>query len=118
MGLVLYEAPLSSNAQKVRFLLLELGVEYESREVTMFGQGTRDLEFLSINPFGLLPVLLDDDFVLQESNTILRYLAETRGGEAMYPRAPKRRACVDRLLDVEDVEVATVARLEFLVGNV
>ncbi len=100
MSLILYESPLSSNAQKVRFLLAELELAYESREVAMFGVGTRSPEYLAINPFGLLPTLIDNDFVLTESNTILRYLAETKGGEALYPRSPKLRAGVDRMLDV------------------
>jgi glutathione S-transferase len=100
MSLVLYEAPLSSNAQKVRFLLAELELAYESRVVTMFGVGTRSPEYLAVNPFGLLPTLIDNDFVLHESNTILRYLAETKGGEELYPRSPKLRAGVDRMLDV------------------
>lgn len=100
MSLVLYEHPLSSNAQKVRFLLAELELSYESREVAMFGVGTRSPEYLAINPFGLIPTLVDQDFVLTESNTILRYLAETKGGEALYPRSPRLRAQVDRMLDV------------------
>jgi len=100
MTLVLYESPLSSNAQKVRMLFAELDLAYESREVAMFGVGTRDPEYLAINPFGLLPTLIDNDFVLHESNTILRYIAETKGGEELYPRSPKLRAGVDRMLDV------------------
>lgn len=100
MSLTLYESPLSSNAQKVRFLLAELELAYESIEVAMFGIGTRSEEYLAINPFGLLPTLLDNDFVLYESNTILRYLAETKGGEELYPRSPRLRAGVDRMLDV------------------
>lgn len=100
MSLILYESPLSSNAQKVRFLLAELELAYESREVAMFGVGTRTPEYLAVNPFGLLPTLIDNEFVLTESNTILRYLAETKGGEELYPRSPKLRAGVDRMLDV------------------
>jgi glutathione S-transferase len=100
MSLTLYESPLSSNAQKVRFLLAELELAYESIEVAMFGVGTRTPEYLAINPFGLLPTLLDNDFVLYESNTILRYIAETKGGEELYPRSPRLRAGVDRMLDV------------------
>jgi len=100
MSLILYEAPLSSNAQKVRFLLAELEVAYESHEVAMFGVGTRSPEYLAINPFGLLPTLIDNGWVLHESNTILRYVAETKGGESLYPRSPKLRANVDRMLDV------------------
>ena len=100
MSLVLYEAALSSNAQKVRFLFAELELAYESREVAMFGVGTRDPDYLAINPFGLIPTLIDNDFVLHESNTILRYIAETKGGEELYPRSPKLRASVDRMLDI------------------
>lgn len=100
MSLTVYESPLSSNAQKVRFLLAELELAYESIEVAMFGVGTRSPEYLAINPFGLLPTLIDNDFVLYESNTILRYLAETKGGEELYPRSPRLRAGVDRMLDV------------------
>lgn len=100
MSLILYESPLSSNAQKVRFLLAEMELAYESREVAMFGVGTRSPEYLAINPFGLLPTLIDNDFILTESNTILRYIAETKGGEELYPRSPKLRAGVDRMLDV------------------
>lgn len=100
MSLILYESPLSSNAQKVRFLLAELELAYESREVAMFGVGTRTADYLAINPFGLLPTLIDNEFILTESNTILRYLSETKGGEELYPRSPKLRAGVDRMLDV------------------
>jgi glutathione S-transferase len=100
MSLILYESQLSSNAQKVRFLLAEMELAYESREVAMFGVGTRSPEYLEINPFGLLPTLIDNDFVLTESNTILRYVAETKGGEELYPRSPRLRAGVDRMLDV------------------
>ena len=100
MSLVLYEAPLSSNAQKVRLLFAELDIAYESREVAMFGVGTRTEDYLAINPFGLLPTLIDNEWVLHESNTILRYIAETKGGEELYPRSPKLRANVDRMLDV------------------
>ena len=100
MTLILYEHPLSNNAQKVRFLFAELELPYESREVAMFGVGTRTAEYLAINPFGLLPTLVDQDFVLTESNTILRYIAGTREGGALYPRSPRLRAQVDRMLDV------------------
>lgn len=100
MSLILYESPQSSNSQKVRFLLAELELAYESREVAMFGVGTRSAEYLAINPFGLLPTLIDNDFILSESNTIMRYVAETKGGEELYPRSPRLRAGVDRMLDV------------------
>src|SRR5271166_5701681 len=97
--IVLYENPLSSNSQKVRFLFAELGITYESRVIAMFGVGTRSPEFLQINPFGLLPVYVENGLILQESNTILRFVADSRGSE-LYPRSPKLRANVDRWLDI------------------
>jgi glutathione S-transferase len=97
--IVLYENPLSSNSQKVRFLFSELAITYESRVIAMFNVGTRSPEFLAINPFGLLPVYVENGLSLQESNTILRFVADSRGSE-LYPRSPKLRANVDRWLDI------------------
>jgi glutathione S-transferase len=43
---------------------------------------------------------VDDDFVLWESNSIMRYLVLAYGnGSPVYPEAPKHRAAVDRWLD-------------------
>ena len=47
-----------------------------------------------------MPTLVDGDFVLWESNSIMRYLCLAYGkGTPIYPEAPKRRAGVDRWLD-------------------
>jgi len=53
-----------------------------------------------MNPNGRVPTLVDDDFVLWESNSIMRYLVLAYAPESpIYPDAPKRRAGVDRWLD-------------------
>src|SRR5260370_32564643 len=53
-----------------------------------------------MNPNGRVPTLVDGDFVLWESNSIMRYLVLAyREGSPIYPKAPKRRASVDRWLD-------------------
>lgn len=46
-----------------------------------------------------MPVIKDDDFVLWESNTIIRYLANRHGGDALYPAEPQARARVDQWID-------------------
>src|SRR5206468_5773884 len=52
------------------------------------------------NPNGRVPTLVDGDFVLWESNSIMRYFALAyRPQSPLYPQAPKTRANVDRWLD-------------------
>jgi glutathione S-transferase len=59
-----------------------------------------DPEYLAMNPNGRVPTLVDGDFVLWESNSIMRYLVLAFGqGSPLYPAAPKLRAGVDRWLD-------------------
>jgi glutathione S-transferase len=97
MALVLHSFPSSSNALKVRFLLAELGLEYELRLVPQ--ERPRPAEYLALNPRGGVPTLIDDDFVLTESNTILRYLATREGREDLYPTDLRDRSRVDECLD-------------------
>ena len=48
----------------------------------------RSPQYLAINPLGKIPCIRDDGFILQESATILRYLATTRGTPShWYPGA-------------------------------
>jgi len=75
----LYNVAYSGNSYKVRLLLAQLGLPYETIEVDILNGGSRTAEFLKINPNGRTPVLDDNGFLLAESNAILAYLAhETR----------------------------------------
>ena len=97
MALILHANPRSSNAQKVRFLLGELGLAAEVREVP-FGL-ERPAWHLAVNPLGGIPALVDGDLHLAESHAILRYLATREGRTDLYPEALAERARVDWLLD-------------------
>jgi glutathione S-transferase len=98
--LVLHDNPRSSNAQKVRLLLAELGLPYERREVPFSGgRERRPAWHLAVNPTGGIPALLDGGLALAESNAILRYLAGREGRDDLYPTALAERARVDWLLD-------------------
>jgi glutathione S-transferase len=97
MALVLYDNPASSNAMKVRFLLGELGLDYERRLVAL--ARPRPDWYLALYPFGTIPFLEDDERPLGESNAILRYLAAREGRTDLYPTDPPARARVDWALD-------------------
>ena len=97
MGIVLYDNPASSNAMKVRFLLAELGLEYERRNVSL--KRPRPDWYLALYPFGTIPFLEDGALQLGESNAILRYLANREGRTDLYPAEPVARAAVDWALD-------------------
>jgi glutathione S-transferase len=100
----LHDHPRSSNAQKVRFLLGLLGLEYERRTVPFGAQ--RPGWHLAVNPLGGIPALIDGDLVLAESNAILRYLAAREQRADLLPEDPRECAAVDWLLDA----VATTLR--------
>jgi glutathione S-transferase len=105
--LTLYDNALSSNALKVRFLLAELGLAYEKREVPF--DRPRPEWVTSFHPLGGIPALDDDGFRLGESNAILRYLAARENRDDLYPADPKARAGVDWVLDAWSTAVRPVA---------
>ncbi len=98
MAIVLYDSPGSGNALKVRFLLAELGAEYETVDVPL--ERPRPEWYRRVNPVGGIPTLVDGDLVLAESNAILRYLAAREQRADLYPTELPGRARVDWLLDV------------------
>jgi glutathione S-transferase len=67
---------LSPNTLKLRVALAEAGAEYEYVVVDLGKREQHRPEFLALNPHGKIPVLVDDDFVLPESDAILWYVAE------------------------------------------
>ncbi len=103
MPLRLHDHPDSTNALKVRFLLQELGLTCQLVRTPMGSQ--REGADGSASPFGLVPVLDDGGFILTESNTILRYLADRAGRDDLYPRGPRARARVDERLDALSLQV-------------
>jgi glutathione S-transferase len=90
----------SVNVQKVLWCLAELDLPYERIDAGMAFGRNHDPDYLAINPNARVPTLVDGDYVLWESNSVMRYLAMAYGkGSTIYPEAPRRRAGVDRWLD-------------------
>jgi glutathione S-transferase len=90
----------SVNVQKVLWCLTELSLPYERIDAGMAFGKTREADYLAMNPNARIPTLVEGDFALWESNSIMRYLCLAHGrGTPIYPEAPKLRASVDRWLD-------------------
>ena len=90
----------SVNVQKVLWCAHELDLAYKRIDAGMAFGRNGEPEYLAMNPNGRVPTLVDGDFVLWESNSIMRYLALAYGaGSPLYPATPKLRAGVDRWLD-------------------
>ncbi|WP_414448240.1 glutathione S-transferase family protein [Burkholderia sp. 22PA0099] len=89
----------SINVRKVLWACAELNLAYEREDWGSGFRATDVPEYLSLNPNALVPVLRDGDFVLWESNAILRYLANREGSTALYPQDSRQRALVDQWLD-------------------
>ena len=76
----LYGYELSGNTYKVELLLNLLGLEYEFVRVDLMAGAHKKPDFLALNPFGQVPVLVDGDRVLQDAQAILTYLGTVYGG--------------------------------------
>lgn len=70
----------SINVRKVLWALDELGLAYDREDWGMPLRDPKVPEFLALNPNGQVPVLIEGNFVLWESNAVLIYLAEREGG--------------------------------------
>src|SRR5580765_4707724 len=82
--LQLYSLP-TPNGVKASIMLEETGLPYEPHLVSFDNKDQLSPEFLSLNPYGKIPAILDPDgpggkpFALFESGAILIYLAEKTG---------------------------------------
>jgi glutathione S-transferase len=74
----LYYFP-SPNPQKVKFAMLEIGLDCEMVPVDLIKSEQRSPEFLALNPMGRVPVLVDGDLKLWESNAIIAYIGDKTG---------------------------------------
>mgnify|MGYP003575035265 FL=1 len=94
----------SINVRKVLWTCEEIGIAYARAD---------DGPELAQNPNGLVPVIVDGDFVLWESNSIIRYLATKWGAEALLPTEPRARAEDDRWIDCQACEFNGAWRYAF-----
>jgi glutathione S-transferase len=98
--LVIWGRANSVNVQKVLWCLHELDLGYNRVDAGMQFGRNNEADYLAMNPNARVPTLVDGDYVLWESNSVMRYLCMAYGeGSPIYPEAPRVRAAVDRWLD-------------------
>ena len=95
----------SLNARKVLWLCDELNLSYEREDWGRGFQSPQSPEFISLNPNATIPVLIDQDFVLWQSNSIIRYLANQYNGSTLYSQHPQTRALIDQWIDWQGIEL-------------
>ncbi|MDJ0675065.1 MAG: glutathione S-transferase [Calothrix sp. MO_167.B42] len=103
--ITLYGHEMSGNSYKVRLLLELLNLEYEWVKVDLMKDEHKSPEYLALNPFGQLPLLIDGDIKLADAQAILVYLARQYGGDAWLPLDTLSLAQVVRWLSTTAGEI-------------
>jgi glutathione S-transferase len=102
----LHSHPLSTFSRRVRIALLEKKIPAEIVEVDMAAKQHRSPEYLKLNPYGRVPTLEEDGFVLYESTAILEYLELTRPDPPLLPADPRGRALAAMHVKLCDIQLA------------
>ena len=103
----------SINVKKVVWTAQELGLDFQRTEAGgLFGVVTTP-DYMALNPNSLVPVIEDDDYVLWESNVIVRYLCAKYSSGQMYPTDLRERFDAERWMDWQQTSLNPVSRPGF-----
>ncbi len=95
----LYDFKSSPNCQRVKIVLAEKHLPYETVPIDLRAQQQKTPDYLKLNPHGKVPVLTDGDTVLYESCIINEYLDEKYPDPPLLPKDPAARAKARILID-------------------
>ncbi|AMN48884.1 glutathione S-transferase [Psychrobacter sp. P2G3] len=102
----LYDLELSGNCYKVRLFLALIQQPYTLRSVDFLEGEHKNEESIKRNVFGEIPVFIDGDLILRDSQAILVYLARKFDRTDWYPTTPADEAKVVQWLMVAESEIA------------
>ena len=102
----LYYHPLSGHSHRARLFLSVLGIPHELIEVDLAAAAHKSADFLKLNAFGQVPVLVDGNTHIADSNAILVYLARKTSRTDWLPQTAESEASVQRWLSVAAGEIA------------
>src|SRR6516225_8917179 len=109
MEIKLHYHPLSTFSRRVLIAFAEKQIPHELVVVDMPARRHREQPYLSLNPYGRVPTLEEDGFVLYESTAILDYLEATHPTPALAPTDPRLRALVDMHMKLCDLQLTRQA---------
>lgn len=95
----LYDFKSSPNCQRVKVVLAEKNLPYEIVPIDLRKQEQKTPEYLKLNPYGKVPVLVDDGTILYESCIINEYLNEKYPNPPLMPADLGKRAKARILTD-------------------
>jgi len=108
--MVLYSGTTCPFSHRCRFVLFEKGMDFEIRDVDLYSKSD---DIANMNPYGQVPILVERDLILYESNIINEYIDERFPHPQLMPGEPAERARVRLfLLNFEKELFAHVAVLE------
>ena len=102
----LYHFPLSGHAHRARLFLSLIDAEVEVIDVDLAAGEHKQPDYLKLNRFGQVPVLVDGDTVIADSNAILVYAAKKLGRTDWLPETPAEAAAAQRWLSVAAGQIA------------
>lgn len=101
----LYDLELSGNCYKVRLFAALARIPLQIIPVDFLAGAHKKSPLIDLNPWGEIPIFVDENVVLRDSQAILVYLAAKYGGEAWLPKDPAHMAQVVQWLSVASNEV-------------
>jgi glutathione S-transferase len=101
----LYYHPFSTFGRRARMSLIEKDVPAELVVVELPKGAHKSPEYLALNPYGRVPTLVEDDFVLYESTAILEYIEATHPTPPLVPADARGRALVSMQMKLCDIEM-------------
>ncbi|NVD07696.1 glutathione S-transferase family protein [Vibrio sp. JPW-9-11-11] len=104
MEIVLYSAQDSNSSRRVEWVLNYKALIYRRVEVDVSANNS---SYLAINPFGYVPSLSIDGFVVCESMAIIEYLEECFPDRLLIGRCPKERAQVRQVCEFVNATIHT-----------
>jgi glutathione S-transferase len=99
MAITLYHDVPSSNSDRVKIALAEKGLQWAGVRVRLAYKEQKKPEFLKLNPYGKIPVIVEDGNVLFESCIINEYLEEKYPDPPLMPKNPYWRGRGRVLID-------------------
>jgi len=98
----LYTFPPSTNSRKVRIALIEKGLEFERITIDLTKREQKNPDYLKIHPFGQIPALDDEGFVVYDSTVINEYLEDEYPYPSLMPSDSEGRARARMMEDFRD----------------